>query len=60
MALYDYACSDCGQAKVITRPISENEPPGGYLCDTCNLRLHRVYSSIGVSFKGSGFYSTDK
>lgn len=60
MALYDYACSECGQTKVITRPISENEPPDGYSCETCNLPLNRVYSSIGVSFKGSGFYSTDK
>lgn len=60
MALYDYTCSKCGLEKVITRPISENEPTGGYSCDTCNSILNRVYSNIGVAFKGSGFYSTDK
>jgi len=60
MALYDYTCSKCGLEKVITRPISENEPTGGYSCSTCNSVLTRVYSNIGVAFKGSGFYSTDK
>lgn len=60
MALYDYICFKCNQVKVITRPITENEPSGGYLCETCNLALNRVYSNVGVSFKGSGFYSTDK
>ena len=60
MALYDYTCSKCGLEKVITRPISENEPTDGYSCDTCNSTLNRVYSNIGVAFKGSGFYSTDK
>jgi putative FmdB family regulatory protein len=60
MALYDYTCLECSQTKTITRPISENEPPGGYSCSTCNSVLTRVYSNVGVSFKGSGFYSTDK
>jgi len=30
------------------------------VCKTCNEPMKRLYSSIGVSFKGSGFYSTDK
>ena len=60
MALYDYTCLKCSQTKTITRPISENEPTGGYSCSTCNSVLTRVYSNVGVSFKGSGFYSTDK
>lgn len=60
MALYDYTCLECSQTRTITRPISENEPTGGYLCSTCNSALIRVYSNIGVAFKGSGFYSTDK
>lgn len=29
-------------------------------CDTCNLDYTRVYSNVGVTFNGSGFYSTDK
>jgi len=32
----------------------------GYDCGTCNLKLIRVYSNIGVTFNGRGFYSTDK
>jgi len=39
------------------RSMSENDP--GYSCDTCNKPLVRVYSNIGVTFNGSGFYKTD-
>jgi len=28
-------------------------------CPFCHAPMHKIYSSIGVSFKGSGFYSTD-
>ena len=28
-------------------------------CDKCNKPIVRVYSSIGVTFNGSGFYKTD-
>jgi putative FmdB family regulatory protein len=58
MALYDYKCKDCNIVKIITRGFDEEDP--GYKCSTCNSDLIRVYSNVGVAFKGSGFYSTDK
>ena len=39
------------------RAMSDKDP--GYECETCNKPLVRVYSNVGVSFNGSGFYTTD-
>jgi len=58
MAFYEYRCSDCKNEITVSRGMTEDDP--GYTCDTCNIALTRVYSKVGVSFKGSGFYSTDK
>lgn len=58
MPLYEYKCKDCDTSKIVSRSFSESDP--GYKCDTCNSNLIRVYSNVGVTFKGSGFYSTDK
>jgi len=58
MPLYDYKCKECDKITTITRAFADKE--GSYKCDTCNSDLSRVYSSIGVTFNGSGFYSTDK
>lgn len=57
MPLYDYKCKQCD--KVITLTLKLDDPkPDGLQCDTCHIDLTRVYSSIGVTFNGSGFYST--
>jgi putative FmdB family regulatory protein len=58
MAAYDYKCKGCNHSVTITRSISEQEiiPK----CLSCNIDLSRVYSSVGVTFNGGGFYSTDK
>lgn len=58
MAFYDYKCEECNTTITVSRGMTEDDP--GYSCETCNSVLTRVYSNIGVSFKGSGFYSTDK
>ena len=58
MAYYDYKCQDCDNTVTVSRGMTEDDP--GYTCNTCNSTLTRVYSNVGVSFKGSGFYSTDK
>jgi putative FmdB family regulatory protein len=57
MATYDYSCGVCGKPVIITRSITD--PEGFYSCDTCNEPLKRVYSRVGVTFNGDGFYSTD-
>jgi putative FmdB family regulatory protein len=53
---YQYTCTDCGdQVEAVQRftdtPLSE--------CSTCGGRLRKVFSPVGIVFKGSGFYRTD-
>jgi putative FmdB family regulatory protein len=57
MPIYEYECLECKEHYTFVRGISESDP--GYECQTCGLELNRVYSSIGVTFNGSGFYRTD-
>lgn len=58
MALYEYKCKSCNASVIISRGIADKEEVPQ--CETCKQPLNRVYSSLGVTFKGSGFYSTDK
>lgn len=58
MPVYEYRCGNCDAPYNKVRGISEPEPE--YNCETCNISLTRVYSSVGVTFNGSGFYRTDK
>lgn len=58
MALYEYLCKSCNASETVIRGIFDKEQL--IKCKTCNIPLNRVYSSVGVSFKGSGFYSKDK
>jgi putative FmdB family regulatory protein len=57
MAKYEYDCMPCAQRYTKERPMHEDDP--GYLCETCNHQLVRVYSNVGAIFNGAGFYSTD-
>ena len=54
MPSYEYDCMSCAVRYTKVRSMSENDP--GYQCDTCNKPLVRVYSNVGVTFNGSGFY----
>lgn len=58
MPTYDYKCRDCTFTATITTGIKEtlNVP----VCVSCKLELVRDYGIQAVTFKGSGFYSTDK
>ena len=57
MPVYQYKCTDCNKVTEEVRGITENVPD--LFCKTCNLPLKRLYSNIGVTFNGSGFYKTD-
>jgi putative FmdB family regulatory protein len=57
MPKYEYKCKNCGLSKTIVRGISDKETVP--LCQPCDIPLNRVYSPIGVTFNGGGFYSTD-
>ena len=58
MPIYQYNCTDCTETFDVVRGINENTPDP--ICNNCKKALKRVYSNIGVSFRGSGFYTTDK
>lgn len=56
LPVYTYACAACGQE--IERRQSFSDAPLT-VCDTCRGSLRRVLHSVGIVFKGSGFYNTD-
>lgn len=58
MAIYEYICKSCSSSINISRGVNDKEEIPK--CLACDLNYVRVFSSPGVSFNGSGFYSTDK
>lgn len=58
MPIYQYLCKNCNLIVVESREVDERD--NETMCDNCNVTMKRLFSSPGVSFKGSGFYSTDK
>lgn len=56
MPTYQYACTDCGQRLEMVQAFRD-EPLTQ--CVDCEGRLRKVFSPVGVVFKGSGFYCTD-
>ena len=53
---YSYACRECEHRFDIQQAFSDNSLT---TCPECGGKLRKVYSSVGVVFKGSGFYSND-
>ena len=56
MPTYQYVCTECGgQLEAVQKftddPLTVHEACGG--------RLRKVFSPVGIVFKGSGFYRTD-
>jgi putative FmdB family regulatory protein len=58
MPVYQYKCTGCGNITEEIRGIKSDTPD--LFCKQCNIQLNRLYSPIGVTFNGSGFYSKDK
>lgn len=56
MPTYQYACTECGTPLEVVQSFAE---PPLTECPTCGGRLRKVFSAVGVVFKGSGFYRTD-
>ena len=56
MPTYQYACTECGEQLEVVQKFSD-EPLT--VCPSCQGRLRKVFSPVGVVFKGSGFYKTD-
>ena len=56
MPTYGYRCGNCGHQFEIIQRISE-EPLT--TCPKCQGKLAKILYPVGISFKGSGFYTTD-
>jgi putative FmdB family regulatory protein len=56
MPTYEYACTECGDRTEVVQSISD---PPLTTCTVCGGQLRKVFSPVGIVFKGSGFYRTD-
>ena len=58
MPTYQYACTEtaCGHRFEAVQSFSDDPLTS---CPVCEGRLRKVFSAVGVVFKGSGFYRTD-
>jgi putative FmdB family regulatory protein len=56
MPTYEYACTECGNRIEVVQSISEAPLT---TCTVCGGALRKVFSPVGIVFKGSGFYRTD-
>ena len=57
MPIYTYRCENCGVQFERTQKFTDAPLTR---CPECNKKsLHKVYTPVGIVFKGSGFYATD-
>ena len=57
MPIYEYSCIECETSTEVNRSFSDPETIPQ--CSKCGYSMARVYSSVGIQFKGTGFYKTD-
>ena len=56
MPTYQYACTTCDHRFEAVQSFSDDALTE---CPACGGKLRKVFSSVGIVFKGSGFYRTD-
>ena len=58
MPTYQYACKEpaCGHRFEAVQSFSDDPIA---ICPVCEGQVRKVFSAVGVVFKGSGFYRTD-
>ena len=56
MPTYSYACTECGDRFDAVQAFTDDALT---TCTKCSGRLRKLFNSVGVVFKGSGFYRTD-
>ena len=56
MPTYSYACTECDNRFDAVQAFTDDSLT---TCDKCSGRLRKLFNSVGVVFKGSGFYRTD-
>jgi putative FmdB family regulatory protein len=53
---YQYSCTDCGEPVDAVQKFTDAPLT---VCAACGGKLRKVFSPVGIVFKGSGFYRTD-
>jgi len=53
---YSYRCTECGNAFDVVQSFTDDSLT---VCPVCQGVLRKVFSPVGVTFNGSGFYRTD-
>jgi putative FmdB family regulatory protein len=53
---YQYACTACDERLEAVQKFTDDPLT---VCEVCGGSLRKVYSPVGIVFKGSGFYRTD-
>src|ERR1700722_9103220 len=56
MPTYQYACTECDHRFELVQSFTD---PSATECPVCGQRVRKVFSPVGVVFKGSGFYRND-
>lgn len=56
MPTYQYRCQDCDVLHEVFQSFTDDALT---ICPSCNGTLRKLYNSVGVVFKGTGFYRTD-
>ena len=56
MPTYQYQCTECGEGLEAVQKFTDDALTE---CPNCNGRLKKVFSAVGIVFKGSGFYRND-
>lgn len=56
MPIYGYRCSNCSHEFEIQQRMSDQPLKA---CPKCQGKLNKILYPVGISFKGSGFYTTD-
>ncbi|MFJ9347851.1 FmdB family zinc ribbon protein [Streptomyces sp. NPDC101237] len=56
MPTYQYQCTECGEGLEAVQKFTDNALTE---CPNCGGRLKKVFSAVGIVFKGSGFYRND-
>ncbi len=56
MPTYQYACTECGERLEVVQKFTDDALT---VCSACGGKLRKLFSAVGIVFKGSGFYRTD-
>lgn len=56
MPAYDYKCPACNDVFEVTRAFGDRSV---VYCPSCAVEAKRIFSPVGIHFKGTGFHNTD-